>query len=440
MDEIPKDSLVRSIPVPNMEIQELQQYVTKCYDDLYKNFNEFKRSITTQLHSLQEEVQTLSFHNSSKNDGVFPQAVKESPSQYTGRPEATEGRTENFPSWSCKAQDEDYEEYEKEAQFHHDSILHHRPESISPVQSDEPSPNKKSSYHSPRDEEELIEHIPAGAWSNFTTNITESSSRGASNQAAAKYSKGTEKRQDSTYLSRHLHGSHPPNPTHELQESKRREGKTRSAWSPRKNTEHMSTSNTTSWQEVANIETKEYDEAEEENEQAIEKMVSEYNNHKSNNLDETRANGHAQPGAGRDRFALHGWAASFLQQTAEGQISKVNKQYIKQETQKYNDKETTSQIVMEQSVAEMEITCKRPGVNHSKGNLARSNSQDSKQAQNMTHTYANSTKPTADHGKRQPKAANQQNPDPKFPGRKCRGGIAWTVDELAEQNKQRAVK
>lgn len=179
----------------------------------------------------------------------------------------------------------------------------------------------KSSCHPATDEEELIEHIPAGAWSNFTTNMTESSSRGASNQAGAKYQKTAEKKQGSTYLSRHLHGSHPPNSTHELQESKSREGKIRSAWSPRKNNEHLSTS-TTSWQEVAGMETKEYDDAEEENEQAIEKMVSEYNNHKSNNLDEIRANGHIQPGAGRDRFTLHGWAASFLQQTAEGQLSK----------------------------------------------------------------------------------------------------------------------
>lgn len=195
-------------------------------------------------------------------------------------------------------------------------------ESRSPIQPDEPSPDKRSSYSPATEEEELIEHIPAGAWSNFTTNMTESSSRGASNQAGAQYSKATERRPDSTYLSRHLHGSHNPNSAHELQESKSRESKTRSGWSPRKGNELMSTSTPTAWQEIAGMETKEYDDAEEENEQAIEKMVSEYNNHKNNNLDEVRANGQMNGGAGRDRFTLHGWAASFLQQTADGQLSK----------------------------------------------------------------------------------------------------------------------
>ena len=180
--------------------------------------------------------------------------------------------------------------------------------------------------HPATDEEDLIEHIPAGAWSNFTTNITESSSRGASNQAGAKYSKPTERKQDPTYLSRHLHGSQPPNSTYELQESKSREGKVRSGWSPRKSNEYLSSSTATAWQEVAGMETKEYDDAEEENEQAIEKMVSEYNNHKSNNSDDNRANGQIKTGAGRDRFALHGWAASFLQPTTDGQLSKGTSQ------------------------------------------------------------------------------------------------------------------
>ncbi len=73
------------------------------------------------------------------------------------------------------------------------------------------------------------------------------------------------------------------------------------------------------------------------------------------------------------------------------------------------------------------------------GSLSLSNSEDLKQAKNMNYTYLNSTKPAADHSKRQSKVSNQQNSDSKFPGKKCRGGIAWTVDELAEQNKQRAV-
>ena len=73
------------------------------------------------------------------------------------------------------------------------------------------------------------------------------------------------------------------------------------------------------------------------------------------------------------------------------------------------------------------------------GSLSRSNSEDLKQAKNMSQMYLNSAKPAPDHGKRQSKVPNQQNSDSKFPGKKCRGGIAWTVDELAEQNKQRAV-
>lgn len=176
------------------------------------------------------------------------------------------------------------------------------------------------------DEEDLIEHTPAGAWSNFTTNMTESSSRGASNHTGTKYSKAIEKKQDSTYLSRHLHGSHPPNNTHELKESRSREGRIRSGWSPSKSNEHLSTSTATAWQKVSGTETKEYEDVKADNEQAIGKMESEYNNHKSNSLDEIQANRQIQAGTGRDRFTLHGWAASFLQQTTDGQLSKGTSQ------------------------------------------------------------------------------------------------------------------
>lgn len=68
------------------------------------------------------------------------------------------------------------------------------------------------------------------------------------------------------------------------------------------------------------------------------------------------------------------------------------------------------------------------------GNLSRSSSQ----GKNPSYTSLNSSKPT-EHEKRESKDPNQKNSDGKFPGKKCRGGIAWTVDELAEQNKQRAV-
>lgn len=71
------------------------------------------------------------------------------------------------------------------------------------------------------------------------------------------------------------------------------------------------------------------------------------------------------------------------------------------------------------------------------GSLSRSNPQDLKQAKNMNYMNVNSSTPVAEHEKRESKDLNQQIPDSKFPGKKCRGGIAWTVDELAEQNKQR---
>lgn len=67
------------------------------------------------------------------------------------------------------------------------------------------------------------------------------------------------------------------------------------------------------------MESKEYDEAEEENEEAIEKMVSEFSKH---SRDSSLSNGQGKAGAGRDRFMLHGWAASFLQQPTDGQLPK----------------------------------------------------------------------------------------------------------------------
>lgn len=153
--------------------------------------------------------------------------------------------------------------------------------------------------------------------------MTESPSRGA------QFSNATERKQDATYLSRHLHGSHPPNSgARELQRSTGRGSKIRSGWSPGKSNELLSTSTATAWQEEADVESKEYDDAEEENEQAIEKMVSEYSNHQSNGFNGMRekdqgfTNGQVKAGAGKDRFTLHGWAATFLQQPTDGQLSK----------------------------------------------------------------------------------------------------------------------
>jgi len=193
-------------------------------------------------------------------------------------------------------------------------------DSRSPAPTDEPSQRKhlvkRSSYQTDDDQ---IQHIPGNAWS---TKMTESSNRGAFNQTGVQL---TGRKQEATYLSRHLHGSHSPNSTHEIQKSTSRGSKIRSGWSPEKSHELLPSSISTAWQEEAAVESKDHDDTEEENEQVIEKMVSEYSNHQSNGMreiDQGISTGQLKAGAGRDRFTLHGWAATFLQQPTDVQLPK----------------------------------------------------------------------------------------------------------------------
>lgn len=152
--------------------------------------------------------------------------------------------------------------------------------------------------------------------------MSESSGRGTFNQTDAQ---STERKQEATYLSRHLHGSRSPNSTHGLQKSTSRVGKIRPGWSPEKNHELFPTSSTTAWQEEVEGESKEHADAEGEIEQANENMVSEYSNLQSNEMREKdmgSSNVQVKGGAGRDRFTLHGWAATFLQQPTDVQLPK----------------------------------------------------------------------------------------------------------------------
>nr|XP_024394487.1 uncharacterized protein LOC112291385 isoform X1 [Physcomitrium patens] len=420
-----------------MEIRELQEYVTKCCGDLYSEFSDFKRSISSQLLSLQEEVLALSFHNSSRNDGVFPESVNESPPHY--RLETSEGRADDYPPWSSHVQAEDYDEYEKQAErFQHEVSQHRCPEGRSP-RPDQQSPRQVEdllcSHRPPNDDEEeerLITLVPANVWSDYATNVSEPPIRGVCAQAVTQYRKAIKRNQDSIYLSRNLHGFHSSNSAHGAHKSCSPRDGMRSGGSPKKN-EYSSTSASVR-REESYAQTKEYDT---EKIEPAEGIVSECNSRKINNLDEIQI----KADAGRGRFALKGWAASFLQQPSTRQVPKaVNKQYIQQEINKFKDERRPSddassedmrgsqlraERLIVQRPAEIEIVSKRHGASPAQGNLSRSNPEETRQ--NKT-----SIKPTADLNEhKQPKVSSQEKADPQFPGKKSRGGIAWDVDELA---------